>query len=82
MLAICDTIDYSIFAGWELPSTLATGTARGGDADGDTIVDMGDDRIENVRGSMHDDTLTGDSGMNMISGVLAGNDDAGRRQAR
>ena len=34
---------------------LNDGTARGGDADGDTI---GSD-IENVRGSMHDDALTG-----------------------
>ena len=40
---------------------LLTGTAKGGDADGDEIVDNDkkDDRVENVQGSMYDDRLTG-----------------------
>ena len=73
-----DTIDYS-YSPMGVTINLTTGTARGGDADGDTI---GDD-IENVRGSMHDDTLTGDSGMNSLWG-LGGNDelDGGRRDDR
>ena len=49
-----DTIDYS-YSPMAVTINLNDGTARGGDADGDTI---GDD-IENVRGSMHDDMLTG-----------------------
>ena len=49
-----DTIDYS-YSAMGVTINLGDGTARGGDADGDTI---GDD-IENVRGSMHDDVLTG-----------------------
>ena len=49
-----DTIDYS-YSMMGVTINLNDGTARGGDADGDTI---GDD-IENVRGSMNDDTLTG-----------------------
>ena len=49
-----DTIDYS-YSMMGVTINLNDGTARGGDADGDTI---GDD-IENVRGSMHDDALTG-----------------------
>ena len=43
-------------------------TARGGDAEGDTI-----SRFENVTGSEHDDRLTGDSGPNALKG-LGGND--------
>ena len=56
---------------------LGDGTARGGDADGDTI---GSD-IENVIGSMHDDMLTGTRGENSLWG-LGGNDelDGGRRK--
>ena len=62
---------------------LGDGTARGGDADGDTIVDMGTDKIEHVQGSMHDDILTGSSGSarhNKLWG-LGGDDelDGGRR---
>ena len=49
-----DTIDYS-YSPMGVTINLDDGTARGGDADGDTI---GDD-IEHVRGSMHDDMLTG-----------------------
>ena len=49
-----DTIDYS-YSPMGVTINLNDGTARGGDADGDTI---GDD-VEHVRGSMHDDALTG-----------------------
>ena len=68
-----DTISYN-----ESPAgvtiNLTDGTARGGDADGDTIVDMGDDRVENVVGSPHDDTLTGNRYANILWG-LGGNDE-------
>ena len=74
-----DTIDYS-YSPMGVTINLGDGTARGGDADGDTIVDMGADEVENVRGSMHDDMLTGSSSMNSLWG-LGGNDelDGGRR---
>ena len=49
---------------------LRAGTASGGDAEGDTL---GDD-IENVMGSMYDDSLSGSRVDNMIWG-LGGNDD-------
>ena len=49
-----DTIAYD-YSPMGVTINLNDGTAIGGDADGD---DLGED-IENVRGSMHDDTLTG-----------------------
>ena len=49
---------------------LTDGTARGGDADGDTL---GDD-IENVVGSRFDDVLTGNEEANTLQG-LAGADE-------
>ena len=74
-----DTISY---AGSPMGVTinLDDGTARGGDADGDTLVDMGEDRIENVIGTDHDDVLTGNRQDNSLWG-LGGNDDldGGRR---
>ncbi len=42
---------------------LASGTASGGDAQGDTV-----SSIENLYGSQHDDTLTGNAGGNSLSG--------------
>ncbi len=72
---IGDTISYvSSMEGVTI--NLGDGTARGGHADGDTI---GDD-IENVRGTMYDDMLTGSSAANSLWG-LGGNDelDGGRR---
>ena len=48
---------------------LRAGTASGGDADGDELGPM----IENVMGSMYDDTLSGSRVVNMIWG-LGGND--------
>ena len=68
-----DTIDYS-YSPMGVTINLDDGTARGGDADGDTI---GDD-VEHVRGSMHDDALTGarvgNSRHNKLWG-LGGNDE-------
>ena len=49
-----DTISYE-YSPMGITINLNDGTARGGDAEGDVL----DDDIENVRGSMHDDTLTG-----------------------
>ena len=49
-----DTISYE-YSPMGVTINLNDGTARGGDAEGDDL----DDDIENVRGSMHDDTLTG-----------------------
>ena len=67
-----DTISYNVSpAGVTI--NLTDGTARGGDADGDTLVDRGDDRIENVVGSGHDDVLTGNREANTLQG-LAGAD--------
>ena len=75
-----DTIDYA-HSPLGVTINLTTGTARGGDADGDTIVSMGTDRIENIRGSMYDDMLTGSARANKLWG-LAGDDDlnGGRRE--
>ena len=68
-----DTISYNVSpAGVTI--NLTDGTARGGDADGDTIVDMGGDQVENVIGSAHDDVLTGNRHMNKLWG-LGGNDE-------
>ncbi len=53
---------------------LLTDTAKGGDADGDTIVDKKGDQIENVQGSMYDDRLTGNDVGNKLWG-LGGNDE-------
>ena len=68
-----DVISYSS-SPMGVTVNLTTGTARGGDADGDTIVDMGTDEIEGVRGSMYDDSLTGSSAANQLWG-LGGNDE-------
>ena len=63
-----DTITYKMSpAGVTI--NLLTGTARGGNADGDTF---GTD-IENVQGSMYDDRLSGDNKANKLWG-FAGND--------
>ncbi len=47
---------------------LGAGTATGGTATGDTLIGL-----EDLKGSAHDDTLTGDAGANRLYG-LAGND--------
>ena len=71
-----DTIAYS-YSPMGVTINLNDGSARGGNADGDTI---GSD-IENVIGSMYDDVLTGTRGENSLWG-LGGNDDidGGRRK--
>ena len=48
--------------------SLMTGIATGGDAEGDTLVN-----IENLTGSVHDDVLEGDGGNNVLAGG-GGND--------
>ena len=64
-----DTITY-MGSRMGVTINLRAGTASGGDAEGDTL---GDD-IENVMGSMYDDSLSGSRANNMIWG-LGGNDD-------
>ena len=63
-----DTISYRDSA-MGVTISLATGTAMGGDAEGDTV----HDDIEYVIGSMYDDTITGNDKANMLWG-LAGDD--------
>lgn len=48
--------------------SIASGSGTGGDAEGDTLVS-----IENLRGGIFDDTLTGDAGKNELRGA-EGND--------
>ncbi|MFE8583487.1 cadherin domain-containing protein [Sphingomonas sp. NCPPB 2930] len=62
--------DTASYAGSTAPVTvnLATGAVLGGDAQGDTLVN-----IENVTGSVGNDTLTGDGNANVLTGGL-GND--------
>ena len=58
-------IDSIFFADTDAGVTvnLATGTGSGGDAEGDTY-----DSIERVYGGIHDDTLIGDDGDNLLNG--------------
>ena len=62
-----DTISYG-YSPAGVTINLDDGTARGGNADGDTIVDMADDRVENVIGSEHDDVITGNRYVNSLWG--------------
>ena len=63
-----DTVSY-LDSGRSVFINLASGSAAGGDATGDTFIE-----IENVEGSAHGgDTLTGDSGANRLYGA-GGND--------
>src|SRR5262249_23181554 len=62
-----DTASYADSAS-AVTVSLATGTGSGGDAEGDTL-----SQIENLTGSVFDDTLTGDDGTNVLDGG-AGND--------
>jgi Ca2+-binding RTX toxin-like protein len=83
-----DTADYTVdehqpmFGPPRTPSTegvtvnLATGTASGGDGEGDTTTTHQFDQlvnIENVIGSKYADTLIGNAGVNVLTGA-AGND--------
>ena len=60
-----DGTDWATYIGASAAVTvsLATGSGSQGDANGDTLSD-----IENLWGSDHDDTLTGDSGANWLYG--------------
>ena len=60
-------IDRAIYAGSNaaVSVNLATGTALGGHAQGDTLTN-----IQNLTGSAHNDTLTGDDGNNRLDGGL------------
>lgn len=64
-------IDFASYASSAAGVTidLQLGTATGGDATGDTLVN-----IENLRGSQHDDSLTGNADDNRIQGL--GGDDS------
>ena len=69
-----DTISYA-YSSAGVRINLRAGSASGGDAEGDKLVDA----IENVHGSMHDDVLSGSRGVgnkanNKIWG-LGGNDE-------
>ena len=64
-----DTVAYD-YSSMGVTINLRAGSASGGDADGDELAAD----IENVRGSMHDDMLSGSRGGNMLWG-LGGNDD-------
>ena len=68
-----DTISYA-HSGAGVTINLTDGTAAGGNAEGDTLVDMGGDAIEHVIGSEHDDALTGSRVDNSLWG-LGGNDE-------
>ena len=62
-----DTASYSSSSA-AVTVDLSAGTASGGDAEGDTLTN-----IENLIGSVNDDTLTGDANANRIFGGI-GND--------
>jgi len=62
-----DTASYSLSA-TGVTIDLTAGTASGGDAEGDVLVN-----IEDLEGSEHNDILTGDAGANTLVG--AGGDD-------
>ena len=62
-----DTLNYAGSA-QGVTVRLSTGTASGGDAEGDTF-----QNFENITGSAHNDTLEGTTGVNVLKGG-AGND--------
>ncbi|MGQ0534035.1 MAG: CHRD domain-containing protein, partial [Caulobacteraceae bacterium] len=72
-----DGVDTAVFStGLGVTVNLQTGTGAGGDAEGDVL-----QAIENVNGTVHNDTLTGNAGANALNGsdgndVLNGADGA------
>jgi len=58
-----DWATYVLFVAEGVSVNLATGKARGGHAQGDTLIG-----IENLIGSLNADTLTGDNGDNRLEG--------------
>ncbi|MEZ5841016.1 MAG: cadherin domain-containing protein [Hyphomicrobiales bacterium] len=56
-----DTASYN-YSTAGVTVNLATGTGSGGEAEGDVLYN-----IENVRGSNHDDVITGDAGANTLT---------------
>ena len=68
-----DTISYAHSEAGVIIN-LTDGTATGGNATGDTLVDMDGDAIEHVIGSEHDDALTGSRVPNSLWG-MGGNDE-------
>jgi len=58
-----DTADYTLAAGQVVVNLAINNTSNDGDGSFDTL-----SGIENVLGSMHDDLLTGDSGINSLQG--------------
>ena len=59
---------YYLSSGSAVTANLLTGVGTSGDAAGDTFIS-----IENISGSTHDDTLTGNAGANRLRGQ-SGND--------
>jgi len=57
-----DTVSYAESI-WRVTVDLSTGIARGGDAEGDTLIG-----IENLIGSAHNDVLIGDGSSNRLEG--------------
>ena len=72
-----DTITYK-YSPAGVTINLNSGTANGGDADGDILGEM----LENVVGSAHDDTITGTDDVNVGNKLwgLAGNDTLSGRE--
>ena len=62
-----DTADYSGSGAAVTVDLSSSGAQSGGDAQGDTLTS-----IENVIGSGHDDTLTGDAAANVLTGGAGG----------
>ncbi|MGV3555286.1 MAG: Ig-like domain-containing protein [Croceibacterium sp.] len=62
-----DTVRYTTSGAGVSVDLASAGAQSGGDAEGDTLVG-----IENVTGSVHDDTLSGDEGDNRLD-ALGGN---------
>ena len=68
-----DTAHYTVGSETEgVTVNLASGTGLGGEAEGDTL-----EEIENIHGSIQDDTLIGDDGNNLLVGFAGVDELAG-----